>query len=471
MAEKKRAKKGSIFWKIFAVWIVILAVACCVALYFGRLVMVDYDESQRFPYDDAVRLANEIAGGDYSLLYDREEFHNSMVFEKEEYERRIAEAVAANGGCDVKKGFSPDAAKNPTFIISAGEKKIATVVYERIEEKSEYGFDKYAFLSLTPFTEGSFGVKLLVPEDCDLILNGFAIGEEFRTGETVANAAPKDDIEKTGEVTSYYYYVEDLMEQPSFRIVYKDTKLDADVVWDDELKVFTTRKYETAAEAPSNYRIFVNGVEITDGDRFVVKNDIPIDEIEYEQKYTGRDLTMVTYHVSGLRYRDGIQITYKDFEGNEFTPEFSEKKQAYYCGAGITPKDLSAYGIDEEFLFTRAIGYARFINNDDPNGEDIKFVKSAVKQYFLPDSQAYNDLIDFWVVFSSHKEFWIENKSLDELVFYHEGLFRATVSFDYCIRGFNHQTDNEKKYETTVSFWYANVDGNWYIVDLALGGS
>ena len=459
MAEKK--KKGSIFWKIFALWLVVLAVVCLLLLNYGKKVMADYDETQKYPLENAKEIAAVLESGDYTMLFVGDDLHNSMTIEKEEYVRRIAEAVEKNGGCDVNKGFSYDANENPTFIISAGEKKIATVVYRRIEEKSKYGFDKYEFKSITPFVEGSYGVKALVPDDCDFILDELVMPEKYKTGETVTRTVPADDIEKNGEETFSYYYVDQLMEEPKFRIVYKDTGRDADMIWDEDLGVWTTRKYETAATAPSNYKVFVNGVEISADKRFVTKNDTPVEEIESVKGYTDKDVTMVSYHISGLRYKDEAEVTFRDFEGTEFKPEFSEKKEEYYCEAGMTPKDITAYGIDEDFLLTRAIGYATFVMNDAA-------YEKSIKQYLLKDSQAYNDLSSFWVTFSAHKSYWLENKKVYDVVFFHEGLFRATVSFDYWIRGYNHKTDNEAVYPTVITFWYANVGGTWYIVDWAV---
>lgn len=459
---KKVKKRGSIFWKIFAVWLVILGAVCIAALVYGRKVMFDYDNAQKFPYEESVRIAKKIEGGDYSMLYSLEKLPNSMTIEKDEYERRIAEAVSKNGGCDVAKGFSPDSIQNPTFIISAGSKKIATVVFQKLDQKSEYGFDLYEFKSITPFTEGFYGVRLLVPEDCDFILNGDPIGEDYRTGETVVRKTETDDFELSADVTCYYYYVDALMKEPTFRIVYKDTGRDADMIWDGELEVWTTRKYETAATAPSNYKVFVNGVEISQGSRFVKEANIAVDEISYAQQYTEKKLTTVSYHVSGLRYKDDVEVLFEDFEGRRLAPEYSEKRGEYVCETGIQPADKTVYGIDDEFLCTRAVDYARFVNADAKFG-------NSIGKYLLKDSQVFNDLKDFWVVFTPHDSYWIENKTVEELIFYHEDLFRATVSFDYWIRGYNHQTDNEKVYPTTVTFWYARIGGTWYIVDWELG--
>lgn len=471
MAEKKEKvrKKGRLFWKIFAVWLLVLAAGCITLLVIGVNVMNDYESSQSLPYNETLKIAKVFESGDYSMLFDGENLQNSMTFEKEEFENRITDAIKENGGCTVRKGFSADSVENPTFIISAGEKKIATVVFRRLDQKTRFGFDRYAFESITPFAEGSYSIRLMVPENCELFVDGKLIGAEYRVGEADAFTPAADDIYNAGEVKMYFYRIDGLMNEPTYRIVYKDTGKDAEIRWDDKNEAFTIRTYETEVTAPSDYKVTVGGVEISADGRFVASVK-PLEEIDYVREYSPEDTSIVSYHVSGIRRKEDVAVTVLDFEGNDVTPAFSEEEQAYVCGAGITPKDLSVYGIDEEFLFTRAIGYAKFVNNDDPNGRgsDIKFIKSSIKQYFLPDSRAYNDLIDFWVTFTSHKEYWIEDKTVDEITFFNEGLFRARVSFTYWIRGFNHQDNNEKEYPTTVSFWYANVNGTWYIVGMSL---
>ena len=460
----KIKKKGSLFWKIFAVWLVVLAAVCIGVLIYGYNVMMDYDNSQKFPYEETVRIASLIESGNYDMLYDRENLPNSMTLERDEYERRIKEAIEKNGGCDVMRAFSPNAVENPTFLISAGDRKIATVVYEKVSEKTKFGFDVYRYLSLTPFYEGSYAVELLVPEDCDFVLNGDVIGDNFRVGEPVVTTAEEDDFEKSGEQKAYYYRVDGLMVEPEFKIVYRDTGRDADMIWDGKLEVWTTRKYDVAAVAPSNYRVFVNGSEISSGERFVTKKSGTIDEVSDVKQYLDTDVCMVSYHVSGLRYKNEIEVTYEDFDGRRFTPEFDEYEEEYVAYAGITPEHLEKYGINFEFLFKRALSYAKFVNDDD----NENFDKTEIKKYCLPDSRAYVNFQSLWITFTSHNSFWTENEKLADITFYHEDFFVATVEFDYWIKGFNHQTDNTKVLENSITFWYVRIDGTWYIVDFAL---
>lgn len=459
---KKVGKKGSLFWKLFAVWLVVLAVAAGLLLNYGIKVMEDYDASQRYPSENAKELANVIAGGDYTMLFSGESLSNSMTIEKEEYERRISEAVRENGGCDVQKGFSADASKNPTFIITAGSKKIATVVYERLEEKSEYGFDKYGFKSITPFTEGSYAVKLLVPENCDFYLDGQLMPEKFRTGKSETRTAAADDIEKTGDEILNYYYVDGLMKEPTYRIVYRDTGRDADIVWDDTYKAFTTVTYDISAEAPSNYKVYMNDTEISADPRFVQKNDTPVEALSGLEDYTDEPVTIVTYHVSGLRYKGGESFRFVDFNGDQIIARYSPDDELYYAEAGITPKDLSVYGVNEDYFITRAIAYAKFVNNDKSYWEEFR-------SYLQPGTPMAKEMDSFWVTFTPHNEYWIENQTLDSVIMYNNDLIFAKVSFDYWIKGYNHQTDNVAKYPTTVNFRYANIGGRWMIVDYSLG--
>ena len=44
------------------------------------------------------------------------------------------------------------------------------------------------------------------------------------------------------------------------------------------------------------------------------------------------------------------------------------------------------------------------------------------------------------------------------------------MSFEYWIKGYNHEHDNVKEYDNTITFWYVRDEkGTWKIVDWGLG--
>ncbi len=467
MAKKK---KGSLFWKIFAVAIVLLGIAAIIALRYGEKVMMDYDASQSLPLKESQELADSLSAGNFDKLFDVENIPNTMIFERESFIEKTKALIEEAGGCTVKKGFSFDRVEKPTYVIAAGNTKIATVEFQKTKEKSEYGFATYKMVSVTPNTNGHYGISVLVPETCTFYLNGIEVPDAYKTGETEQVAAQKDSIEPekddprgTGNCEFSYYYVDALENEPAVRLVYKDDNSEAELVYSDTYKAWTVTSHDITVTAPMNYKVFVNGREISADGKFLSKDHIGVAELSAVLKYIDGDIYMKEYHVSGIRNLASVNVSATDFEGNTASPEHEDNSREYTFKCGLTPADKNKYGIDSDFLFERAINYARFVNNDGSYW-DIMY------KYVLKPSQASEDFESYWVVFSPHDSYWIEDKNLDEVTFFSEEIFRATVSFEYWIKGYNHEHDNVKEYDNTITFWYVRDNsGAWKIVDWGLG--
>ncbi|MBO4362926.1 MAG: hypothetical protein J5912_00925 [Clostridia bacterium] len=467
MAKKK---KGSLFWKIFAVAIVLLGIAAIIALRYGEKVMMDYDASQSLPLKESQELADSLSAGNFDKLFDVENIPNTMIFERESFIEKTKALIEEAGGCTVKKGFSFDRVEKPTYVIAAGNTKIATVEFQKTKEKSEYGFATYKMVSVTPNTNGHYGISVLVPETCTFYLNGIEVPDAYKTGETEQVAAQKDSIEPekddprgTGNCEFSYYYVDALENEPSVKLVYKTDSTDAELIYSDTYKAWTVTSHDITVTAPMNYKVFVNGREITADGKFLSKDHIDVAELSAVLKYIDGDIYMKEYHVSGIRNLASVNVSATDFEGNTAGPEHEENSREYTFKCGLTPAEKTKYGIDSDFLFERAISYARFVNNDGSYW-DIMY------KYVLKPSQASQDFESYWVVFSPHDSYWIEDKNVDEITFFSEEIFRATVSFEYWIKGYNHEHDNVKEYDNRITFWYVRDEkGTWKIVDWGLG--
>ncbi|MBR5007014.1 MAG: hypothetical protein IKY07_07985 [Clostridia bacterium] len=467
MAKKK---KGSLFWKIFAVAIVLLGIAAIIALRYGEKVMMDYDASQSLPLKESQELADSLSAGNFDKLFDVENIPNTMIFERESFIEKTKALIEEAGGCTVKKGFSFDRVEKPTYVIAAGNTKIATVEFQKTKEKSEYGFATYKMVSVTPNTNGHYGISVLVPETCTFYLNGIEVPDAYKTGETEQVAAQKDSIEPekddprgTGNCEFSYYYVDALENEPSVKLVYKTDSTDAELIYSDTYKAWTVTSHDITVTAPMNYKVFVNGREISADGKFLSKDHIDVAELSAVLKYIDGDIYMKEYHVSGIRNLASLSVSATDFEGNTASPEHEENSREYTFKCGLTPAEKTKYGIDSDFLFERAINYARFVNNDGSYW-DIMY------KYVLKPSQASQDFESYWVVFSPHDSYWIEDKNVDEITFFSEEIFRATVSFEYWIKGYNHEHDNVKEYDNRITFWYVRDEkGTWKIVDWGLG--
>jgi len=465
MTEKKKSK--NLFWKAFAILLCFLIVVICILLNLGYKVMMDYDETQSFPKKKSGEIAELISEGNYDLIF-MDEKPNAYLFQKDEYYAYISKLISENG-CTAVRGFSEDRYNHPVYDIKAGKTTLAKVEFEKNPEKSEYGFDSYSYLKTTPGNHGSYSIRVLVPENATLKLFGEEVSSKYKTGksETISLQGNTLFLNETSEplkeMVYDYYYVEDLLTEPSPEIIYNDTGLPATLRYSKDYNAFTIDTFHITVTAPSNYKVYVNDMLVSADNRFVIKSGEEVSDInQIAAGLVTTLVTMVTYEVNDLRYEDGNVVKVLDFEGIERArnEEYSTK-QHYDYDVGITPKSLEYFGTSEEILIERAEGYSRFINDDGDR-------KETILPYVYKNAQIYKDFEEFWVVFSAHLEYWFENELLEQVVFYQDDLFFADVSFDYWIKGFDHKTDNTKSYDTFVRFWYVKVNGEWKIVDYSL---
>jgi hypothetical protein len=87
----------------------------------------------------------------------------------------------------------------------------------------------------------------------------------------------------------------------------------------------------------------------------------------------------------------------------------------------------------------------------------------------MKGTKVYEEFEGFWVTFSRHDSYWMEDQKVTDLDFYTEELFSATVSLEYWIKGFDGKPSATKCYPTTVTFFYAKTDSGLKIVDWYLG--
>ena len=460
-------QKGNLFWKIFAVSVVLLCILMAVLLRIGYKVMMDYDESQSFPFRKSNEIADALSAGDYSVILGTEESPNALYFEKDEYLESITAAIAEAGGVTVTRGFSYDRFESPIFDLKAGSEKIASVEFVRSEAKSKYGFDRYELRNIKPLVKGSYGIKVLLPDNCGLFINETHVPAGFKTGDVVEVTAAGDSIGalsgETAATALEYYFVDGLTTAPEPVIRYEDTGAAAETVYSEEYGAWTVKTYEFSVSLPSNYRLLVNGRDVTGDERFIAGRGKPIDGLKDVMKYMSGEIYVDEYRFSGIRDMSAVTVEATDFRGGSVTPAKNSLGNVFTFAPGLRPANYSDFGISEDYLFERAIGYAKFVNNDGSFWD-------VFSKYVKKDTPMYKELEDFWVVFTPHNSYWIEDKKVDEVAFFSDEMFKATVSFEYWIKGYNHQTDNVKGYPTTVSFWYLKTGDGYRIVDYSLGG-
>ena len=450
------------FWKIYAAALGGLTFLMAVLLIIGYNIMIDYDKSQGYIQEAVAEIAGRFEKGDVELLFENADGDNAaMVFEKDSYIEKI-NAMIEKDGVTYRKGFSSDRYTRPLYDIFAGETKIASVQMVKSDKKSKFGFDTFEVEGVIPKYSGQYAVSVIVPSGAELFLgDNKPVSDDF-IEESGAETVVSNQLFAEGDYKETKYKVEGLLNATEPKVVYSKSGAEAELAYDEEKNVWYCVKEEIEITAPSNSKVFVNGVEISAEERFVNQKGIEISELKASFDETNKTaITSVRYKVSGIEMLSSLEVSAKAYNGSALEVLKNEKTGVYevqYLGGA---ENLDSFGVSKDYLITCAEDYAKFVCG--------KGSLETLLAHVLTGTAVYDDFKGFWVTFSRHDSFWIENQTITELDFYTEDLFSATVSMDYWIKGFDGRPAATKCYPTTVTFFYAKTDSGLKIVDWYLG--
>ena len=450
------------FWKIYAAALGGFTFLMAVLLIIGYNIMIDYDKSQGYIQEAVAEIAGRFEKGDVEVLFENADGDNAaMVFEKDSYIEKI-NAMIEEDGVTYRKGFSADRYTRPLYDIFAGETKIASVQMVKSDKKSKFGFDTFEVEGVIPKYSGQYAVSVIVPSGAELFLgDNKPVSDDF-IEESGAETVVSNQLFAEGDYKETKYKVEGLLNATEPKVVYSKSGAEAELAYDEEKNVWYCVKEEIEITAPSNSKVFVNGVEISAEERFVNQKGIEISELKASFDETNKTaITSVRYKVSGIEMLSSLEVSAKAYNGSALEVLKNEKTGVYevqYLGGA---ENLDSFGVSKDYLITCAEDYAKFVCG--------KGSLETLLAHVLTGTAVYDDFKGFWVTFSRHDSFWIENQTITELDFYTEDLFSATVSMDYWIKGFDGRPAATKCYPTTVTFFYAKTDSGLKIVDWYLG--
>lgn len=450
------------FWKIYAAALGGLTFLMAVLLIIGYNIMIDYDKSQGYIQEAVAEIAGRFEKGDVELLFENADGDNAaMVFEKDSYIEKI-NAMIEKDGVTYRKGFSSDRYTRPLYDIFAGETKIASVQMVKSDKKSKFGFDTFEVEGVIPKYSGQYAVSVIVPSGAELFLgDNKPVSDDF-IEESGAETVVSNQLFAEGDYKETKYKVEGLLNATEPKVVYSKSGAEAELAYDEEKNVWYCVKEEIEITAPSNSKVFVNGVEISAEERFVNQKGIEISELKASFDETNKTaITSVRYKVSGIEMLSSLEVSAKAYNGSALEVLKNEKTGVYEVQYLGDAENLDSFGVSKDYLITCAEDYAKFVCG--------KGSLETLLAHVLTGTAVYDDFKGFWVTFSRHDSFWIENQTITELDFYTEDLFSATVSMDYWIKGFDGRPAATKCYPTTVTFFYAKTDSGLKIVDWYLG--
>jgi hypothetical protein len=450
------------FWKIYAAALGGFTFLMAVLLIIGYNIMIDYDKSQGYIQEAVAEIAGKFEKGEIDLLFENADSDNAaMVFEKDAYAEKI-NGMIKEDGVTYRKGFSADRYTRPLYDIFAGDTKIASVQLVKSDKESKFGFDTFEVESVIPRYSGQYAVSVIVPSGAELFLGddklvGDAFIEESGSETILSNQLFADADSKETK-----YKVEGLLNATEPKVVYTESGAEAEIAYDEEKKVWYCVKEEIEITAPSNCKVYVNGVEISAEERFTEQKGIEISELKTSFKETNKTaITSVLYKVSGIEMLSSLEVSAKAYNGSKLEVLKNEKTGVYEVQYLDGAENLDSFSVSKDYLITCAEDYAKFVCG--------KGSMETLLAHILTGTAVYDDFKGFWVTFSRHDSYWIENQTVTELNFYTEDVFSATVSMDYWIKGFDGRPAATKCYPTTVTFFYAKTDSGLKIVDWYLG--
>jgi hypothetical protein len=424
--------------------------------------MIDYDKSQGYIQEAVAEIAGKFEKGEIDLLFENADSDNAaMVFEKDAYAEKI-NGMIKEDGVTYRKGFSADRYTRPLYDIFAGDTKIASVQLVKSDKESKFGFDTFEVESVIPRYSGQYAVSVIVPSGAELFLGddklvGDAFIEESGSETILSNQLFADADSKETK-----YKVEGLLNATEPKVVYTESGAEAEIAYDEEKKVWYCVKEEIEITASSNCKVYVNGVEISAEERFIEQKGIEISELKTSFKETNKTaITSVLYKVSGIEMLSSLEVSAKAYNGSKLEVLKNEKTGVYEVQYLDGAENLDSFSVSKDYLITCAEDYAKFVCG--------KGSMETLLAHILTGTAVYDDFKGFWVTFSRHDSYWIENQTVTELNFYTEDVFSATVSMDYWIKGFDGRPAATKCYPTTVTFFYAKTDSGLKIVDWYLG--
>lgn len=259
-------KKFPLFYKIYfsviAIFLVLLAVAVSVV----RGYLADYEAS--LPEHEASRVFERyFESRDYSSLLSQSTYKLSKY---ETYQNLLEHLKATTDGEQLSysrvSSGSTDAYK---YVVKTGDKRLCTFTLAPSEEKSKKGFTLYSLDSLDlSGIENKKSVKVLVPEDTVLYINGVPVGDDCITGRDIPTKSCEHMPEGVRGVYLSEYVIEGLIAEPSIIVKASDGK-QTDLRYDDTDKVWRAEYLPDASlvdelgayvtEAAEKYAVYTQG--------------------------------------------------------------------------------------------------------------------------------------------------------------------------------------------------------------------
>lgn len=301
-------------------------------------------------------------------------------------------------------------------------------------------------------------ITIHAPAGFAVTVNGVKLSENYMTDQSKENQYLRymlNETDKNALSLFNTYKVEQLAQKPAVTV--QDASGNSiECTYNAETKTFDVGFKVFTLQIPTNYKVTVNGTEITASENWLAEKNLEIAELKNipENYFTRPHLNV--YKVAVLSGE--LDVEAKTFGGGPATLEYDEGSMTY---SGTFAVPVSAQSEYTEIAIDGAKAYAGFMSND--------ISMSAFLSRILSGTQMYKDMSEYrqyW--YTDHDSTKFENVEAYDLRVYGENCFSCAVYFDYWIYGQRGKPDFQQKLETNTRIWYVNTGGKWYMADIEI---
>ncbi|MBO4808695.1 MAG: hypothetical protein J5537_06595 [Lachnospiraceae bacterium] len=217
---------------------------------------------------------------------------------------------------------------------------------------------------------------------------------------------------------------------------------------------FETGDTGVTIKVPSDYKVFVNGIELSDSE--LVDASAQIEDFENVAIYVDVP-TMAEYRVDGLMFAPEVKIT--DAEGNEVESTLDGSTYTADFASTDMPADLQA------LVLKYAEDYTNFFSGDLPGCfTSINCLRPMFtsNSYFFAPAEIYR--CEDMGFYSAHTEPVFANESVTNYTPVTDSFFYVDVYFEKNLH--LTRTGEDRVDVTNQRYYYVLENGNWVIADM-----
>lgn len=330
---------------------------------------------------------------------------------------------------------------------------------EKIEVKTTAGETlKLVNNSSNEIVAQLLNVTINAPAGFEVTVNGTKLTDKYATGQSQENQYIKymiNDEDKSALNLLNTYEVHQLVAKPE--VIVKDKNGNVmECTYNAQTMTFDVGFKVFNFEIPSNYKVTVNGKEITASDAWKVESGIVMEELANIPSAYFTQPVINKYKVAVVSGE--LNVTATNYSGATVPLEFDSESMTYRGNFAVPEDQQATY---KDVAIKGAKKYAGFMSNDVSMSNFLSGIISGTQMY--KDMSEYRQ---YW--YTDHDYTKFENVEAYDLKVYGKDCFSCAVYFDYWIFGQRGKPDFQQKLETNTRIWYVNRNGTWYMSDIEI---